>query len=199
MSTTEFTGQRLRRLVVVAASTLAVSTLAAVAPAPVIVAASAASPASASTTAGQVSAEGAVTVLAVAPSTSLRSPAAAKPVVRTIARSGVVVPFRVGTARYNQWWARTIMIKRYQWKSSGQYICLVKLWNRESHWNHRAHNSRSGAHGIPQALPGSKMRSAGSDWRTNAITQIRWGLGYVHSRYSTPCGAWSHFRSHGWY
>ena len=57
----------------------------------------------------------------------------------------------------------------------------------------------SGAYGIPQALPGSKMASAGSDWRTNPKTQIKWGLGYISGRYGDPCGAWSHFLRKNWY
>lgn len=80
-----------------------------------------------------------------------------------------------------------------------QYSCLVALWNRESHWNVYAHNTSSGAYGIPQALPGSKMASAGADWATNPATQIRWGLGYIASRYGTPCGAWEHSEQHHWY
>jgi uncharacterized protein YabE (DUF348 family) len=79
-----------------------------------------------------------------------------------------------------------------------QFSCLVKLWNRESGWNTHAANS-SGAYGIPQALPGSKMSSAGPDWQNNAATQIKWGLGYISARYSTPCGAWAHSQSSGWY
>ncbi|MFT4009474.1 MAG: lytic transglycosylase domain-containing protein [Nocardioidaceae bacterium] len=83
--------------------------------------------------------------------------------------------------------------------SQSQFGCLDSLWDRESHWNPLAANRSSGAYGIPQALPGSKMGSAGSDWRTNPATQIRWGLGYIQARYGTPCGAWGHSQSHGWY
>ncbi len=79
-----------------------------------------------------------------------------------------------------------------------QYSCLVSLWNRESHWNVTAQNP-DGAYGIPQALPGSKMGSAGPDWQTNATTQINWGLGYIAGRYGTPCGAWAHSQATGWY
>lgn len=79
-----------------------------------------------------------------------------------------------------------------------QYNCLVALWNRESHWNVYAYNP-SGAYGIPQALPGSKMASAGADWQTNPATQITWGLGYITARYGTPCGAWGSSQSKGWY
>jgi hypothetical protein len=80
-----------------------------------------------------------------------------------------------------------------------QYDCLVSLWNRESGWRVNAMNSSSGAYGIPQSLPGSKMASAGSDWETNAGTQIEWGLGYISGRYGTPCGAWAHSEDAGWY
>jgi soluble lytic murein transglycosylase-like protein len=79
-----------------------------------------------------------------------------------------------------------------------QFGCLVRLWGRESGWNHRAGN-RSGAYGIPQALPGHKMASSGADWRTNPRTQIKWGLGYIRQRYGSPCRAWAHFQSHHWY
>ncbi|MCM3613378.1 lytic transglycosylase domain-containing protein [Microbacterium enclense] len=80
-----------------------------------------------------------------------------------------------------------------------QFSCLESLWNKESGWNYRAYNASSGAYGIPQALPGSKMSSAGADWETNATTQISWGLGYISGRYGDPCGAWSHSQSTGWY
>lgn len=80
-----------------------------------------------------------------------------------------------------------------------QYSCLVALWNKESGWRYNAANRSSGAYGIPQALPGSKMASAGSDWRTNPATQITWGLSYISGRYGSPCGAWSHSKSVGWY
>ena len=80
-----------------------------------------------------------------------------------------------------------------------QFPCLDKLWKKESGWNHKASNNSSGAYGIPQALPGSKMASKGSDWRTNPATQIKWGLGYIEGRYGSPCKAWSHSQSVGWY
>jgi murein DD-endopeptidase MepM/ murein hydrolase activator NlpD len=80
-----------------------------------------------------------------------------------------------------------------------QFPCLDKLWKKESGWNHKAANPSSGAYGIPQALPGGKMSSAGSDWRTNPATQIKWGLGYIKGRYGTPCKAWSHSQNVGWY
>lgn len=81
----------------------------------------------------------------------------------------------------------------------GQYSCLVALWSKESGWNHFAHNRSSGAYGIPQALPGEKMASAGADWATNPETQIRWGLGYIEGRYGTPCAAWGHSQARNWY
>ena len=93
--------------------------------------------------------------------------------------------------------ARTMMAANYGW-GDDQFACLVSLWNRESGWRVNAANS-SGAYGIPQALPGSKMASAGADWETNPATQIAWGLGYISGRYSNPCGAWAHSESSGWY
>jgi len=83
--------------------------------------------------------------------------------------------------------------------SGEQFDCLAALWNRESGWRVNAENTSSGAYGIPQALPGSKMASSGSDWATNPATQIDWGLGYISGRYGSPCGAWSHSESAGWY
>lgn len=80
-----------------------------------------------------------------------------------------------------------------------QWGCLERLWQKESGWNERAMNRYSGAYGIPQSLPGSKMASAGADWQVNAATQIKWGLGYIKGRYGTPCGAWGHSQSVGWY
>ncbi|AEV83733.1 hypothetical protein ACWT_2708 [Actinoplanes sp. SE50] len=73
-----------------------------------------------------------------------------------------------------------------------QFACLNKLWNKESGWNYRAENRGSGAYGIPQSLPGSKMASFGADWQTNPATQIKWGLDYIKKRYNTPCNAWAH-------
>lgn len=86
----------------------------------------------------------------------------------------------------------------YGWDSS-QFQCLVWLWNRESGWRVTAENPWSGAYGIPQALPGSKMATAGPDWRTNGRTQVNWGLGYIANRYGTPCNAWQHSEDTGWY
>ncbi|MGR2754036.1 aggregation-promoting factor C-terminal-like domain-containing protein [Agromyces arachidis] len=94
--------------------------------------------------------------------------------------------------------ARDLMASMYGW-GDDQFGCLVDLWNKESGWNVYATNPSSGAYGIPQALPGDKMATAGADWQTNAATQIKWGLGYISGRYGTPCGAWSHSVSVGWY
>jgi hypothetical protein len=80
-----------------------------------------------------------------------------------------------------------------------QFSCLEPLWGQESGWSVSASNPGSGAYGIPQALPGSKMSSAGPDWQTSAATQIKWGLEYIQSTYGSPCDAWSHEQSAGWY
>lgn len=80
-----------------------------------------------------------------------------------------------------------------------QYRCLYFLWDRESHWNYRAYNKNSGAYGIPQALPGKKMAKAGSDWKTNPITQVKWGLSYIAGRYGSACRAWNFWQNNHWY
>lgn len=90
------------------------------------------------------------------------------------------------------------MLGQFGWSSS-QFSCLQPLWARESGWNVTAANPTSGAYGIPQALPGSQMSSAGADWQTSAATQIRWGLTYIQGRYGSPCGAWAHEQADGWY
>ncbi|MFI5061755.1 MAG: hypothetical protein ACHP7F_09925 [Actinomycetales bacterium] len=80
-----------------------------------------------------------------------------------------------------------------------EFQCLSNLWQKESQWNYKSYNGGSGATGIPQALPGSKMASAGTDWQTNAATQIKWGLDYIARGYGTPCSAWSHSQAVNWY
>jgi hypothetical protein len=82
--------------------------------------------------------------------------------------------------------------------STDQFGCLNDIWSRESGWRYDAENA-SGAYGIPQALPGSKMASAGPDWQTDPTTQIKWGLGYIKAVYGTPCNAWAHEEDDGWY
>ena len=92
--------------------------------------------------------------------------------------------------------ARALLADRGE---SGQFDCLDQLWTRESEWQVQNTNPSSGAYGIPQSLPASKMAAAGDDWRTNPETQIRWGLGYIDGRYGSPCAAWSHSQSYNWY
>lgn len=112
-------------------------------------------------------------------------------VAPTAPAAGVPDP---GTAQAIAWQ----MLQAMGW-GQDEFNCLVALWDRESHWNVYAHNSSSGAYGIPQALPGEKMASAGADWATNPATQIAWGLSYIAGRYGTPCGAWGHSEENGWY
>ena len=90
------------------------------------------------------------------------------------------------------------MLGSFGWSSS-QFSCLDPLWAHESGWSVTADNPGSGAYGIPQALPGSRMASAGPDWQTNAATQIRWGLEYIKGTYGSPCAAWAHEEATGWY
>lgn len=94
--------------------------------------------------------------------------------------------------------ARQMMKNKYGWGES-QFQCYDNIIMRESRWLWYADNPTSSAYGIPQALPGSKMASAGADWRTNPATQIKWGLGYVKDRFGSPCSAWAFKRAHGWY
>ena len=94
--------------------------------------------------------------------------------------------------------AKALIASTYKWNAS-QLSCLNSLWNGESHWNFRAHNYRSGATGIAQALPGNKMDVVGTDWRTNPVTQIRWGIRYIKLRYGTPCKALAVTHWRGYY
>jgi hypothetical protein len=91
------------------------------------------------------------------------------------------------------------MMRRFRWSPRRQFTYLNRLWNRESGWNVFAENPYSAAYGIPQAVPGSKMSSAGPNWPSSARTQIRWGLRYIRSRYGSPRRAWAHEESAGWY
>ncbi|QEW02904.1 phospholipase [Microbacterium lushaniae] len=95
-------------------------------------------------------------------------------------------------------YAQQLAAERYGW-GGDQFSCLVSLWEKESNWNYQAYNPSSGATGIPQALPGSKMASAGPDWQTNAATQIAWGLDYIARAYGSPCSAWGHSQATNWY
>ncbi|WP_040569349.1 outer membrane phospholipase A [Microbacterium yannicii] len=94
--------------------------------------------------------------------------------------------------------AQQLASANYGW-GGNQFSCLASLWEKESNWNYQAYNASSGATGIPQALPGSKMASAGSDWQTNAATQVAWGLDYISRAYGTPCAAWGHSQATNWY
>jgi hypothetical protein len=114
-----------------------------------------------------------------------------KPVLASAPAVGVPDPGTAQAIAYD-------MVMARGWNQA-EFDCLVALWNKESHWNVYAHNVRSGAYGIPQALPGDKMATVGADWATNPVTQITWGLGYISGRYGTPCGAWGHSQAKGWY
>ena len=93
---------------------------------------------------------------------------------------------------------KAMMDAEYGWGEE-QYTCLNRLWTKESHWNYQARNPRSGAHGIAQALPATKMEKVGTDWRTNPVTQIQWGLLYISERYDSPCAAWNKWRRSHYY
>ncbi len=90
------------------------------------------------------------------------------------------------------------LLSSFSWSAS-QFACLNPLWQHESGWSVSAQNAGSGAYGIPQAMPGSRMASAGPNWQTSATTQIKWGLQYIKSTYGSPCAAWSHEQATGWY
>ena len=94
--------------------------------------------------------------------------------------------------------AKSILIDEYGFAEK-EYKCLNQLWTQESNWNYKSRNKVSGAHGIPQALPASKMNVVSTDWRTNPVTQIRWGLRYISIRYETPCKAWAKHKRSNWY
>lgn len=120
----------------------------------------------------------------------IRHGSAARPTARLDAAATAAARAARQTARN--------MLGRFGW-GARQFTPLDKLWNRESSWNKYAYNPSSGAYGIPQAVPGSKMASAGTNWRSNATTQIRWGLRYIKSRYGYPRRAWYHELDYGWY
>lgn len=116
--------------------------------------------------------------------------------VEKVSRSSSRTP--ISDIQSNKYYAKSFMAENYGWNED-QFQCLVSLWEKESGWKETAHNPTSGAHGIPQSLPGSKMAEFGSDWKTNPETQIQWGLAYIQGRYDTPCGAWKSFKNKGWY
>lgn len=116
---------------------------------------------------------------------------------QTTSRSSSGRTYISGSVAEYQAYARA-RCSAYGW-STADFNCLVALWNKESKWNPNAYNSGSGAYGIPQALPASKMATAGTDYRTNYKTQINWGLSYISSKYGSPSAAWSHSKSKGGY
>jgi hypothetical protein len=127
-------------------------------------------------------------VAAAAAAAAPGSAAAATPAQTPVATAASGSPQQIAIAMFGS----------FGWSTS-EFSCLDPLWSRESGWNPYASNAGSGAYGIPQALPGSKMASAGADWQTNPATQIRWGLGYIQATYGSPCGAWGHEQGYGWY
>ncbi|MBE7699713.1 G5 domain-containing protein [Oerskovia sp. Sa1BUA8] len=121
----------------------------------------------------------------------------AEPVARVVVQGTKARPSGPEAAGSAKETARQLVAAR-GWGSE-QFQCLDRLWTKESNWNYQATNSSSGAYGIPQSLPGSKMASAGADWRTNPATQITWGLDYIAASYGTPCAAWGHSQARNWY
>ena len=113
------------------------------------------------------------------------------------ANANAIIASSTQTAAELQNYAHSLVLS-YGW-TEDDFLALVNLWNRESGWRVNAGNASSGAYGIPQALPGSKMASEGADWATNGETQIRWGLKYIAGRYGSPSNAWNNFLSKGWY
>jgi hypothetical protein len=134
-----------------------------------------------------------------------------------IQTDGNVVVYQGGAARWARSWMQTaagaqaysqVVFVHYGWSVSSQYNSLVELWNRESGWRWNVCNGgalypncpyTTVAYGIPQSLPGTKMASEGPDWTTDGLTQVRWGLDYIHSAYGTPQAAWNHEVAYGWY
>lgn len=123
-----------------------------------------------------------------------------KPKPKIVVKPELQKPAPVITVSANDYqkYAHDLCINTYGW-SETDFTNLVKLWNRESGWRPSAHNPSSGAHGIPQSLPASKMATEGADYYTNGYTQIRWGLKYIKGRYGNPSAAWAHSESYGWY
>ncbi|MEI2730683.1 MAG: hypothetical protein V9G08_01485 [Dermatophilaceae bacterium] len=119
--------------------------------------------------------------------------AAAERAARDAQRSAVIA-----NAQQNPRAAAQTLVADRGWNAS-QFQCLDRLWTKESNWSYTVSNRSSGAYGIPQALPGSKMATVAADWRTNPVTQITWGLNYIAAIYGTPCSAWSHSQSYNWY
>lgn len=115
-----------------------------------------------------------------------------------IAVALVTAEGKTGTRSGNKKFAKLYINQEFGWGEK-QFACLETLWFRESNWNHKATNPTSGAYGIPQSLPGRKMATFGDDWRTNPVTQIKWGADYIEDRYDTPCDALDFFYDRNWY
>jgi hypothetical protein len=115
-----------------------------------------------------------------------------------IVRLNAVIQQAGGDAAQNQA-AGKLLAGKHGWGSGTQWADLVRLWEKESGWSVTATNPDSGAYGIPQALPGDKMASAGKNWKTSAVTQITWGLEYIKQTYGDPSAAWAHEQAEGWY
>jgi hypothetical protein len=128
-----------------------------------------------------------------APTTPARTPTSRA----TTTKASVTVPSGCGTYSGNRRTA-CALLPSFGFATS-QMSALDQLWEHESGWNELAENPSSGAYGIPQALPGSKMGTVASDWRTNPVTQIKWGLGYIKDRYGSPAEAWAFWQSNNWY
>ncbi|WP_235523377.1 transglycosylase SLT domain-containing protein [Cellulomonas sp. Root485] len=139
----------------------------------------------------RVAAEAAQAAADAAAQAAAEHEAAVRKATREAARRPGAVPSSVPVGDVKEYAASLV--------AADQWGCLDALFQRESGWNPAAMNKSSGAFGIPQALPGSKMASAGADWQTNPLTQVRWGVSYINGRYGSPCGAWAHSESHGWY
>jgi hypothetical protein len=105
---------------------------------------------------------------------------------------------KTGTKSGNKEFAQLYINQEFGWGEK-QFACLETLWFRESNWNHKATNPVTGAYGIPQSLPGRKMATFGDDWRTNPVTQMKWGADYIEDRYDTPCEALDFFYDRNWY
>lgn len=120
----------------------------------------------------------------------------AEPRVRQTARERS--PHHFASKSYNRWFAELYVKRVYGWNKYN-WKCLDKLWQMESGWNELAKNRRTGAYGIPQALPGNKMAAMGRNWKNNPEVQIKWGASYIKSRYKSPCKALAFMERRGWY
>lgn len=148
--------------------------------------------------AGAARANAAAAKVAAARSKALAAQAAARraAAARERALANRVTSGTASVSEIKQWTHRAVA--RFGW-SDTQWGCLDNLWTLESNWYYRETNASSGAYGIPQALPGSKMSTVAPDWRTNINTQVTWGLRYIADRYGSPCSAWAHSRANNWY